>query len=106
MANIIENIGKALQEQAIPAAQKLQTIVSEAMALLGDKAEEMAREFNKPSLPVTRVKDSTDRAENHMYSPVSTARGDETVAQVKRRLSGQTAAFDAVELLFVTDAVR
>lgn len=39
-----------------------------------------------------------------MYSPVSTALGDETVAQVKRRLSGKTAAFDSVELLFVTDA--
>ncbi len=104
MANIIENIGKALQEQAIPAARKLQTIISDAMVMLGDKAEEMAREFNKPSLPGTRVKDSTDRAENHMYSPVSTARGDETVEQVKRRLSGKTAPFDSVELLFVTDA--
>jgi len=104
MANIIENIGKALQEQAIPAAQKLQSIVSEVMSLLGEKAEEMAREFNKPSLPVTRVKDSTDRAENYMYSLVSTAHGDETVAEVRQRLSGQTAAFDSVELLFVTDA--
>ncbi|MFA5923343.1 MAG: magnesium transporter [Methylococcaceae bacterium] len=104
MANIIENIGKALQEQAKPAAQKLQTIVSEVMAMLGDKVEEMAREFNKPSQPITRRKDSTDRAENYMYSPVSTALGDETVAQVKRRLSGQTAAFNSVELLFVIDA--
>ena len=104
MANIIENIGKTLQEQAIPAAQKLQTFVSEVLAMLGNKAEEMAREFNKPSLPATRVKDSTDRAENHMYNQVSTARGDETVAQVKRRLSGKTAAFDSVEMLFVTDA--
>jgi len=104
MANIIENIGKALQEQAKPAAQKLQTIVSEVMAMLGDKVEEMAREFNKPSQPITRGKDSTDRAENYMYSPVSTALGDETVAQVKRRLSGQTAAFNSVELLFVIDA--
>ncbi|MDD1636958.1 MAG: CBS domain-containing protein, partial [Methylococcaceae bacterium] len=72
--------------------------------MLGDKVEEMAREFNKPSQPITRGKDSTDRAENYMYSPVSTALGDETVAQVKRRLSGQTAAFNSVELLFVIDA--
>ncbi|MDD5410198.1 MAG: magnesium transporter [Methylobacter sp.] len=104
MANIIEKIGKTLQEQAIPAAQKLQTIVSDVMAMLGAKVEEMAREINKPSQPITRLKDSTDRAENHMYSLVSTALGDETVAKVRRRLSGQTAAFDSVELLFVIDA--
>lgn len=104
MANIIEKIGKALQEQAIPAAQKLQTIVSDVMSVLGEKAEEIASKINKPSQPITRVKDSTDRAENYMYSSVSTALGDETVAQVKRRLSGQTAAFNSVELLFVTDA--
>jgi magnesium transporter len=104
MANIIENIGKALQERAIPAAQNLQTIVSEVMALLREKAEEMSREINKPSPPVSRVRESADRAENYMYSPVSTALGNETVEQVKRRLSVPTAAFDAVELLFVTDA--
>jgi len=104
MANIIENIGKALQEQAIPAAQNLQTIVSEVIVLLREKAEEISRDINKPSPPVSRVRESADRAENYMYSPVSTALGDETVEQVKRRLSVPTAAFDAVELLFVTDA--
>jgi magnesium transporter len=104
MANIIENIGKALQEQAIPAAQNLQTIVSEVIVLLREKAEEISGDINKPSPPVSRVRESADRAENYMYSPVSTALGDETVEQVKRRLSVPTAAFDAVELLFVTDA--
>lgn len=104
MANIIEKIGKALQEQAIPAAQKLRTIVSDVATMLGEKAEAMAREINKPPQPATRAKKSTDRAEHHMYSSVPTALGDETVAEVRRRLSGQTAAFDSVELLFVTDA--
>lgn len=104
MANIIEEIGKTLQEQAIPAAQKLQSIVSDVAAMLGEKVEEIVREINKPPHPVTRAKKSTDRAENYMYSSVSTALGDETVAKVRRRLSGQTAAFDSVELLFVTDA--
>jgi len=33
MANIIEEIGKALQEQAIPATQKLQTIILEVMTM-------------------------------------------------------------------------
>jgi magnesium transporter len=104
MANIIEEISKTLQEQAIPAAQKLQSIVSDVTAMLGEKVEEIVREINKPPQPVTRAKKSTDRAENYLYSAVSTALGDETVAQVRRRLSSQTAAFDSVELLFVTDA--
>jgi hypothetical protein len=51
MANIIENIGNALQAQALPAVQKFQTIVSEVMTLLGEKAEKMAREINKPPPP-------------------------------------------------------
>lgn len=104
MAEIMEKIGKILQEQAVPAAQRLQTIVSKVIAIFREKAEEIAREFSKPPQPVTRVKDSTDRAESYMYSPVSTAFGEETVAEVRRRLSGQTLAFDSVELLFVTDA--
>ncbi|MGZ5056118.1 MAG: magnesium transporter [Methylobacter sp.] len=104
MANIIEKISKVLQEQAIPAAQKLQIIVSDVMTMLGEQAKEIVREINKPSQPLTRMKDAIDRAENHMYSAVSTALRDETVAEVRRRLSSQTAAFDSVELLFVTDA--
>jgi magnesium transporter len=104
MAEIKDKIGKFLQKQAIPAAQKLQIIVSNAMVTLREKAEEMAREAGKPIQPVTKVKNDADRAENHMHSPVPTAHGDETVAKVRRRLSGHSAAFDAVELLFVTDA--
>ena len=67
MAEIMEKIGKVLQEQAIPAAQRLQTIVSKVMVILREKAEEIAREISKPPQPVARVKDATDRAENHMY---------------------------------------
>jgi len=104
MAEIIEKIGTILQDQAKPAAQKLQTIVSDVMVILREKVAKAFTEINKPSEHFKRVKDSTDRAENHMYSPVPTAHGDETVAEVRQRLSGQTAAFDSVELLFVTDA--
>ncbi|MGZ8944198.1 MAG: magnesium transporter [Methylococcaceae bacterium] len=103
MTDISKKISKALQEQATPAAQKLQTIVSDVMVILNEKAAEMVRKINNPVPSITRAKDTTDRAENHMYSPVPTAHGDETVAQVSRRLSGQSDAFNSVELLFVTD---
>jgi hypothetical protein len=51
----------ALQEHALPAVQKLQTLVSEVMTLLVEKAEKIAREINKPSPPITRARDSKDR---------------------------------------------
>lgn len=87
MAEIMEKIGKVLQEQAIPAAQRFQTIVSKMMVIIREKAEEMAQEINKPPQHVTRMKDATNRAENHMYSPVPTAQGNETVSEVSQRLA-------------------
>jgi len=104
MAEIMKKIGKVLQEQAIPAAQRFQTIVSKVMVILHEKTEKMAWEISTPPQPVARVKDATDRAENHMYSPVPTALGDETVSEVSQRLASLPSAFDSVELLFVTDA--
>jgi len=104
MAEIMKKIGKVLQEQAIPVAQRLQTIVSNVMVILREKTEKMAWELSKPPRPVARVKDATDRAENHMYSPVPTAQGGETVSEVSQRLANLPSAFDSVELLFVTDA--
>ncbi len=104
MAEIMKKIGKVLQEQAIPAAQRFQTIVSKVMVILHEKTEKMAWEISTPPQPVARVKDATDRAESHMYSPVPTALGDETVSEVSQRLASLPSAFDSVELLFVTDA--
>jgi magnesium transporter len=104
MAEIMKKIGKVLKEQAIPAARRFQTIVSNEMVILREKAEEMAREIRKPPLSVTRVKDASDRAEKHMYSLVPTAQGGETVSEVSQRLASLPSAFDSVELLFVTDA--
>ena len=104
MAEIMKKIGKVLQEQAIPAAQRLQTIISNLMEFLHDKAEKLALEINTPPKLVAKVKNTTDRAENHMYSPVPTAQGGETVSEVSQRLASLPSAFDSVELLFVTDA--
>ena len=104
MAEIMKQIVKVLQEQAIPAAQRFQTIVSKVMVILREKTEKMAWEISTPPQPFARMKDATDRAENHMYSPVSTARGYETVSEVSQRLAGLPSSFDSVELLFVTDA--
>ena len=104
MVEIIDKIGKALQEQAIPVAQRFQAICSNVMVILHEKVEEMSRDVSKPSQPVMKVKNISDRAENHMYTPVPTAHGDESVAKVRRRLASHPAAFDVVELLFVTDA--
>ncbi|MDD1612794.1 MAG: magnesium transporter [Methylococcaceae bacterium] len=103
MTDLIEKIGKVLQEQAIPAAQKLQTLLSSAWFSLREKAVETIREACLPPPSIARLEDAADRAENHMYSTVPTALGDETVAKVKRRLSAHPNVFDAVELLFVTD---
>lgn len=104
MAEIIEKIGKTLQGQAIPAAQRLLAIISNVMAILREKAEEITREISQPPEPVMRVKDIADWAENHMYSQVPTAQSGETVSKVIRRLAKLPNAFDTVELLFVTDA--
>jgi len=104
MSDIIEKIGKALQEQAIPAAQRLQASASHVMVILREKAEEMGREISKPPQHVMRAKVAADRAENHMYSPVPTAQVGETVSEVSQRLASLPSAFDSIELLFVTDA--
>lgn len=104
MAEIIDKIVKGLQEQVIPAVKKLHSFVSNGVASLLEKAEAMARQVSEPAQPVSKARNTTDRAENHMYRPVPTAHGDETVAKVRRRLTGHPAAFDAIELLFVTDA--
>jgi magnesium transporter len=104
MAEIMKQIGKVLQEQAIPAAQRFQTIVSKVMVILREKTEKLDWEISPSPQSVARMKDTTDRAENHMYSPVPTAHGDEKVSEVSQRLAGLPSAFDSVELLFVTDA--
>jgi magnesium transporter len=104
MEEIMEKIGKVLQEQAILAAQRFQIIVSDVMVILREKAAEMLTEINKPPQPVTSVKDAADRAENHMYSPVPTAQWGETVSEVSQRLISLPNAFDSIEMLFVTDA--
>ncbi len=104
MAEIVEKISKALQERAILTAQRLQAIISNAVAILREKAIEMAREINTPPQTVTRENETTDRAEIHMMSPVPTAQVNETVSEVKKRLTSQLSTFDVVELLFVTDA--
>jgi len=104
MSDIIEKIGKALQEQAIPAAQRLQAIASDVMAVLREKAETMGREIGKPPQHVTPAKVAADRVENHMYSPVPTAQVGDTVSELSQRLARLPNAFDSIELLFVTDA--
>jgi magnesium transporter len=106
MAEIMEKIGKIFQEQAIPAAERFLSVVSNAAAILREKAEEMAREISKPHQAVSRDKAAVDRAENHMYSTVPTAQGGETVSAVSQRLASQPSAFDSVELLFVTDVAQ
>ncbi|WP_374087265.1 magnesium transporter [Methylomicrobium lacus] len=103
MSDIIEKIGKTLQEQAIPAARRLQALVSHVVVIIREKAEEMGREISKPPPYVTRTKVAADRAENHMYSPVPTAQASETVSKVMQRLARLPSAFDSIELLFVTD---
>jgi len=104
MAEIIDNIGKLLKEQAKPAAQRVQTLVAKGAVILREKAEEMVREVSKSPPHVSRVKVAADRAENYMYSPVPTAQAGETVSEISQRLASLPGTFDSVELLFVTDA--
>jgi len=104
MSEIMEKIGKVLQEQAIPAAQKLKTTTANVIATLRDKAAEMAGKISQSPRPVTGVKASIGRAEQYMVSPVPTAHLDETVMDVSQRLFRSSGAFESVELLFVTDS--
>jgi len=104
MSDIIEKIGKALQEQALPAAHRLQAIASDVMVVLREKAATIAREIGKPPQHVTPAKVAADRVENHMYSPVPTAQVGDTVSELSQRLASLPNAFDSIELLFVTDA--
>lgn len=104
MAEIIEKIGKTLKEQAIPAAQRLLAIVSNVMAILCVKAEEITLEINQAPEPAMGVKATADWAESHMHCQVPTAQTGETVSKVIRRLAKLPNAFDTIEMLFVTDA--
>ncbi|MEF3073432.1 magnesium transporter [Methylobacter sp. Wu1] len=104
IAEIMDKIGKVLQAQAIPAAQRFQALLSEAMILLREKTEAIVQEISQPPQPVTRANKAVDRAENYMHSSVPTAQGRETVSEVSQRLARLSDVFDAVELLFVTDA--
>ncbi|ESS66467.1 Mg/Co/Ni transporter MgtE [Methyloglobulus morosus KoM1] len=104
MAEIIKKIGKTLQEQAIPAAQRLLAIVSNVMAILCVKAEEITREISQAPEPAMGVKATADWAGSHMHCQVPTAQTGETVSKVIRRLAKLPNALDTIELLFVTDA--
>ena len=103
MAEIMEHVEKCLREQVLPAARRFPAIAKEQVVAVCLRAEERLREPRKPEQAVGRMRDPADRAENHMVSPVPIAHADETVAKVRRRFSGQSAAFDFIELLFVTD---
>jgi magnesium transporter len=87
MAEIIEKIGKTLQEQAIPAAQRLLAIVSNVMAILCVKAEEITREISQAPEPAMGVEATADWVESHMHCQVPTAQTGETVSKVIRRLA-------------------
>lgn len=103
MAEIMDKIGKVLQEQAIPGAQRFQALLSEAIIILREKTEAIVQEISYPPQHATRENKVVDRAENYMCSSVPTAQEGENVSEVSQRLTRLPSAFDAVELLFVTD---
>ncbi|QSA96184.1 magnesium transporter [Methylococcus sp. EFPC2] len=103
MAEIMEKIAQVLIEQAMPAARRLGVLATEVMVLLRERIEEIIRETGEPRPLGRRANKTADRAENYMQGPVPTAAGDQTVEDVRQRLCSQPGAFDAVELLFVTD---
>lgn len=106
MAEIIEKIAKALQEQAMPAARKFAVNALRISAAWREKAAELARETGKPPQPVSAARVATARAESYMVSPVPAASADETVKSASRRLFGRGGPSGFVELLFLTDSDR
>lgn len=104
MAEILEKIGKILQEQAWPETQKLLQAASKGIAALREQAAEIAREMNKPRQPVGTPRVPTDRADKYLVTPVPMAHMDETVKEASERMRAQDSAFGSVELIFVTDS--
>lgn len=106
MAEILEQIGKVVQAQVLPAARKLRAAVASGMAALRDQAAEVAREINKPPQPTTAPKVRAGRADKYLVTPVPTAQIDESVEEASQRMFSQAGSIGSVELLFVTDADR
>jgi magnesium transporter len=104
IAEIMDKFSKVLQKRATPAAQRFQALLSEAIIGLREKTEAIVQEISHPPQAVARANKAVDRAENYMHSSVPIAQGGETVSEVSQRLASLSDAFDAVELLFVTDA--